>query len=645
MAILVYSPEGKMVRKTTLAVAVAAADSVGKTIVVTSSITLSDDLTIPSTMALEIKKGGLITVANTKTLTIEAPFTAGLYQVFAGDGSVVLNSSTHTKVHWFWSGTGPISSALQLACSAAKRVHIPSGSFTLDSTQVALQSGNVVYGDGDSTILTATADIAGAGFGGLFLASGTVGTAIHDLKFDGAGYACGLITASSASFIYVYNNWIIDCGGSATVAKGIDIREDCDLGWITNNYVYHCHTGIHATKASRIKVCNNTVERIQGAGIYFEVGNYNLAEGNLVQDCADIGIDIEGGTGHSVIGNTIKRCNNAEIGLYGDSYPASTMGLHNITWSANNIVREQYYTDMAGAAQTVSLTYGSFHIWTLGHTGAVGNNSNLTFTGNSIKTVAGTAIRSAQLANAQSHLTISGNTIETISAGSFMLFNAVDSLKITNNTFISYQNNDEAYNLIQELTNSYIGQNVFHYKGGKAISAASDYCLQFVSRGASSTLVEANTFIGCGPYAIYITSGSGYTFQDNKLSSVPVANGGLVMINTEAKFNNQRLLISIPENVSATQDLQSYECFYGSVATENGPNFKGVLEIVSASTRRNKYDLNFYRGILYSANGTGSASGYLSSATWYAAFSAGTIIFTGASAFDGSSFLDVVISK
>lgn len=105
-AILVQSPKGALIPKTTLAAAVAAADAAGKTIVVTSAITV-DDVTIPATIALEIRKGGIITVNSGKTLSIKGPFKAGHYQVFTcanSTSSVMFYGTSGTEVIPDWWG-------------------------------------------------------------------------------------------------------------------------------------------------------------------------------------------------------------------------------------------------------------------------------------------------------------------------------------------------------------------------------------------------------------------------------------------------------------------------------------------------------------------------------------------------------------
>lgn len=104
MAILILSQNGKAIPKSTLVTPTG--DVVGKTIQITRSITLSAsvDVTIPAGTALECKQGGIITIPDGRTLTINGSFQAGLYQCFncVGTGKVVFGAKTlQIRPSWF----------------------------------------------------------------------------------------------------------------------------------------------------------------------------------------------------------------------------------------------------------------------------------------------------------------------------------------------------------------------------------------------------------------------------------------------------------------------------------------------------------------------------------------------------------------
>jgi len=108
-AILVFSPNGTYTTKTTLSEAATAADVVGKTVVVTSALSAvqsnisSASLHFwPTDRVLKVEKGG--TIGNTTKFKIDGPFSAGMYQVFAGSGALVFNSDVVNPHSWFAAG-------------------------------------------------------------------------------------------------------------------------------------------------------------------------------------------------------------------------------------------------------------------------------------------------------------------------------------------------------------------------------------------------------------------------------------------------------------------------------------------------------------------------------------------------------------
>lgn len=102
---LLFSTNGVMVYEASLTAAIGLPATVGKTLVVTGPETV-DNITIPSTVALEIKNGGLITRNSGKTLTINGPFTAPLTQIFTGSGALVFGPGSVNRIYSAWFATG-----------------------------------------------------------------------------------------------------------------------------------------------------------------------------------------------------------------------------------------------------------------------------------------------------------------------------------------------------------------------------------------------------------------------------------------------------------------------------------------------------------------------------------------------------------
>lgn len=83
--------------------AVAAIGATETTVLINTAQTVSDDLTVPATMSLFIVRGGSISVANTKTLTINGTVIAGSYQIFTGTGTTTYSGTGISYGKW-WSG-------------------------------------------------------------------------------------------------------------------------------------------------------------------------------------------------------------------------------------------------------------------------------------------------------------------------------------------------------------------------------------------------------------------------------------------------------------------------------------------------------------------------------------------------------------
>ena len=64
----------------------------------------NNTVTIPPNISLQVISPGYVTVGTGQTLTINAPFQAGLYQVFYGDGPVVFGSGAVSEVYPEWWG-------------------------------------------------------------------------------------------------------------------------------------------------------------------------------------------------------------------------------------------------------------------------------------------------------------------------------------------------------------------------------------------------------------------------------------------------------------------------------------------------------------------------------------------------------------
>jgi len=121
--------------------ALAAIGSLKRTLVLTpGDWTITTDDTIPSNVLLVVQHGGSFDIADGVTLTINGPFTAGLYQVFSwtGSGKVVFGDGAIDWAYPEWwgavgDGTTDSSAAIQAAFDAWPRVKLVKGEYIWNS--------------------------------------------------------------------------------------------------------------------------------------------------------------------------------------------------------------------------------------------------------------------------------------------------------------------------------------------------------------------------------------------------------------------------------------------------------------------------------------------------------------------------------
>jgi hypothetical protein len=107
----------------------------------TTTYIFSTNETIPSNINIVIEKGAILSISNTKTLTINGPFEAGFYQVFNGAG-YALPMKKKSNILWWGviegsdasvgqiaSNTTAIQKAIDSAIKAAGSLYVPRGNY------------------------------------------------------------------------------------------------------------------------------------------------------------------------------------------------------------------------------------------------------------------------------------------------------------------------------------------------------------------------------------------------------------------------------------------------------------------------------------------------------------------------------------
>ncbi len=121
----------------TLANAVAAIPSgVAKTLFITDTQTIANNLTVPSNISIFVLKGGSFAISSGKTLTLNGPFESGAFQVFTGAGVVSFGAGLKIIPQWWGAkadGTTDDRAAIIAAQTAAAvidtGIHFPPGTY------------------------------------------------------------------------------------------------------------------------------------------------------------------------------------------------------------------------------------------------------------------------------------------------------------------------------------------------------------------------------------------------------------------------------------------------------------------------------------------------------------------------------------
>ena len=139
------------------------------------TITIADNTVIPANVTLKPERGAILTIATTKTMTINGGLDAGLYQIFSctGSGKVIFGPNAVDKIYvaWWYSGTGNIAPSIRAAVTSkisgeyngadnaqGANVWLMDGTWSL-TTSLNLTNLRFfnLHGLGDATILNSTA--------------------------------------------------------------------------------------------------------------------------------------------------------------------------------------------------------------------------------------------------------------------------------------------------------------------------------------------------------------------------------------------------------------------------------------------------------------------------------------------------------
>ncbi len=320
----------------------------GVTIPVTTPITLTNSITIPSHATLRFWRGGVVHLDPDVVLTIEGGVEAGPWQIFqcSAGARVVIEPGHVSRVYPQWWGDN-IADSVQQALTAAAHcgceLYLPAGRYVFDKT-VRYRFTDTGFAARGLTIRGAgpgrtVIDNRSAGQASFFFGTGTVSSqtgwflSIHGLELTSS-------TGRGASGVEIEDVWmgrIANCLVSNHAGDGIRMRADLnDFGlpktWIIEQslIVKNGRYGIHLESVNNEVAYNVTMDRLdvelnKKGGIYAAAELTKITNSIIAYNGTDAashgGIYVTGVTGYRVYDNAIAGNGfeaNAPFDIYAD---------------------------------------------------------------------------------------------------------------------------------------------------------------------------------------------------------------------------------------------------------------------------------------------------------------------------------------
>lgn len=369
----------------------------------------TNTLTTPSTLQLEAELLGIGTINSGKSLTINGPFSAGLYQVFAGSGAVT--GLKEAKPEW-WGVDGTDDHVQINKALGAAKTGLLSKKYTVAATgtSITMNPGNRLIGVDSAEIYSDAVPNNTANIYVVMVPSGADGCEISGIAFRGNGSTAAgnsypsAIRVEKADYTSIHNNSFdgISWGVSISDADGVGASNPIGTK-ITNNTFYDM-TGPVADKGGYGVLCtfndstiitNNNFEGTSRHCIYLSAATRRAnVSGNICKGSEYAPISLFAGTtvGNEVYDNVITG--NQFIGLgtaLANSHGIPMTGnIYNNTISNNIVKNARNYGLMMQAASATQYPHdnvisGNIIVGSQSFGMSIDDGVNNLFSGNIIK--------------------------------------------------------------------------------------------------------------------------------------------------------------------------------------------------------------------------------------------------------------------
>jgi len=398
----------------------------------TTTYTFSTDETIPANINVIIEKGAILSIGNAITLTINGSLSAGIYQIFSGDGNV---SGLREAYPEWWYASGVYTTAIQKASTAARKVWF-TGDYTIGAEIVPISNRSYIGQGKPSITTTANADI--------FAAAGAKTAHLTNITFKGikfigkqaafSNYGIDIrwvdyLTVEGCEFQDIHMVYAAELDGDAFA--------DIAIGQIAK----------HITIRGNQQYC--TLASGTSAPIFIRFAKEIDISGNIM-----VGLTANaGGAGIEVYGGNCQIADNAAALIPGSAEWTTDRKCVSASIVGNTL---RNYTSGINIAQCRRVTASGNTLTDCGECLWVGSSLDIALSGN---TVSGDS-NALQTQGANGNILFDGNVVNTSSAAGAILLGGggaytteynVGPIAITNNIINSSVGNDGAVYTVGHL--------------------------------------------------------------------------------------------------------------------------------------------------------------------------------------------------